>query len=474
MCVLQTNLVLRVYHPCLTIADFVRMSITPKLSMLAAALLLLLITTGTTCKEPTKPIDLPVTLEVVSVAVTDVRLKVTMNDSDTVRHYQLARDAELRNEGSFVGTDTILTDRNLAPNTSYTYRAFSLHEGQVVDSSDIVQVTTMDTNSRVYTWQVDSIGSYVSILRDVSVIADDDIWAVGMLGIGGADPVIRTHNALYWNGQEWEPVYIKYKHLSTTIADSAYGLNEVTAVHAIRSDAVWAAGSTPYFYDGETWTSYQHENSNWYKWTHSVMDIWARNDDDVYFVGLDGYAHHWDGTDFTRIDLGTDYDLVNVSGNEDRVFVVARNGQLDGSLVYEQATGQWSMLLESYYRDEDPAIGQWGGFTSVDVLEDTAYFGTSSGLLKYAYETETFELVPDSVIGIPFYTIEEVSVLAPNDIHLFNFDERYYHFNGLDWKRYDDHLDTGLRLRGADFHDNTAVMAGWLPGIGAMIIRGSR
>ncbi len=109
------------------------------------------------------------------------------------------------------------------------------------------------------------------------------------------------------------------------------------------------------------------------------------------------------------------------------------------------------------------------------MLGDTAYFGTSSGLLKYAYETRTFELVPDSVIGIPFFTIEEVAVAAPNDIHLFNFDKRYYHYNGLNWKRYDDHIDLGYRYEGGDFNANTAVMVGWLNRIGgAMIIRGTR
>jgi hypothetical protein len=397
-----------------------------------------------------------------------------MDDSTALRHVRLRRDAALVLDDTLGGMDTVFADRGLAPNTGYTYRAYSLHRGDVVDSSALVSVTTQDTTRRVFTWEVDSIGSYVSSLRDVTVIADDDIWAVGKLGGWGETPTELQYNALHWNGEEWEMVWIKFLHVSTTGTDRPYGLNDLTAVHAIRSDAVWAAGATPYFYDGEMWTSYQHENSSWDMWTHDVLDIWAQNDDDVYFVGRDGWAHHWDGTDFTLIDLGTEYDLVNMSGSENRIYIIARNGQLDGSTVYEFAWGEWRKLIESYYLDEDPAIGQWGGFTAVDVLEDTAYFGTSSGLLKYAYENETFSLVPDSVIGIPFFTIEEVGVLAPNDIHLFNFDERYYHFNGLDWKRYDDHLDTGLRLRGADFNENTAIMVGWLPGIGSMLIRGIR
>lgn len=444
--------------------------------MLAAALLLFLITTGATCKGPTKPdpVSIPIDITIEDVGVTTVRLNIAVEADSAKQHYRLTRDNALHLEGAFTGMDTTITDDGLVPAATYTYRAFSLHNGQLVDSSNVVQLTTLDTTGRVFTWEVDSIGSYVSILRDVSVIADDDIWAVGKLGGWSEDPDLLQYNALHWDGLEWEPVYIKYKHLSTTTSDSAYGLSEVTAVHAIRSDAVWAAGSTPYFYDGETWTSYQHENSNWYKWTHSTIDIWARYDDDVYFVGRDGYAHHWDGTDFTRIDLGTEYDLVNVSGSDDRVFIVANNRHLAGSSVYEHSAGLWRRLLDSYEIDEDPAIGQWGGFYSVEVFGDTAYFGTSSGLLKYAYDAETFTLVPDSVIGIPFFTIEEVGVVAPNDIHLFNFDERYYHFNGLNWKRYDDHLDSGMLIRGADFHENTAVMVGWLPGLGAMIIRGTR
>jgi len=440
--------------------------------------LVLLISLGffTSCSEPNapQPPDLPITLSVRDVGVTSARLCISMDDSTAVRHVRLRRDVTLVLDDILRGLDTIFADRGLSPNSSYSYKAYSLYLGELVDSSNVVQLTTLDTTSRIFTWEVDSIGSYVSILYDASVITDDDIWAVGRLGGWGETPEELQYNALHWNGEEWEKVWIKFLHVSTTGSDSPYALNELTTVHAIRADAVWAAGSTPYFYDGETWTSYQHENSSWDMWTHDVLDIWARNDDDVYFVGRDGYAHHWDGTDFTLLDLGTDMDLTNVSGSEDRIYVVGFNRYNGSSIVIENLQGNWRRLLEMEAEPEDPENGLWGSITSVEVWGDTAYFGAFSGLLKYAYKSETFELVPDGVIGIPYYAIEEVVVLTPGDIHLFNYDERYYQFNGLNWKRYDDHIDLGLHYRGADFNENTAVMIGWLPGIGSMLIRGTR
>ncbi len=53
-------------------------------------------------------------------------------------------------------------------------------------------------------------------------------------------------------------------------------------------------------------------------------------------------------------------------------------------------------------------------------------------------------------------------------------DDRYYYFNGRTWQRYDDHLNSGLSLKGADFHDNTAVMVGKFYMVGAAVIRGTR
>ena len=81
--------------------------------LLGYALLLCLVT----CQEPTKPIQLPVDLSVENVSVTDVRLRLTIEGGDSPHSYRLSRDGEQQLEGSYAGTDTILADHNLVPNT---------------------------------------------------------------------------------------------------------------------------------------------------------------------------------------------------------------------------------------------------------------------------------------------------------------------------------------------------------------------
>src|SRR5690606_37389250 len=99
--------------------------------------------------------------------------------------------------------DSLLYIDSLLPNKTYKLKAASIDYG--VMSSEI-SVTTLDTTSHNFTfetWTFGDIGS--SVLFDVAIISEDNIWCVGEINI--ADTSVNgytTYNAVHWNGSEWQ------------------------------------------------------------------------------------------------------------------------------------------------------------------------------------------------------------------------------------------------------------------------------
>ena len=179
--------------------------------MLKMSLLFYLIS----CTEPIEPHppDLPITLSVQDVGITSAKLYIHIDNATAKRHVQLYRDGTVVLDDRLLDVDTIFIDRGLAPNSNYSYRAFSLYRDEAVDSSLVVQLTTNNPSNRIFTWEVDSIGSYVSVLWDVAVISDDDIWICFHQKISPSGQeillVIKTHNfgSWYW-GARFQRHYI--------------------------------------------------------------------------------------------------------------------------------------------------------------------------------------------------------------------------------------------------------------------------
>ena len=69
-----------------------------------------------------------------------------------------------------------------------------------------------DTTSHSINWIIDEIGEAGSYLKDVKIISDTSIWAVGAIYLndssGNRDP--NAYNAIHWNGKEFELKRIKF------------------------------------------------------------------------------------------------------------------------------------------------------------------------------------------------------------------------------------------------------------------------
>ena len=112
------------------------------------------------CHSPTEPNNnLSLTLE--DVSCTEAWLKVT---GETGSEVILNRDNKEVQKFTLNSSPQTIYDDSLLPNKTYTYQAVQNNQ-----ASNKITVTTLDTTSSNFSWQVDTIGAQGSILYDVDV-----------------------------------------------------------------------------------------------------------------------------------------------------------------------------------------------------------------------------------------------------------------------------------------------------------------
>ncbi len=145
--------------------------------------------------EPPQQNKSSLELTLADTSCTEAWIKLTTANINLPAEVNLKRtdaDSSSKDEIFFISTaDTILYVDSLLPNTNYKYQASSIVH-QV--SSNLLNVTTMDTTSHNFTFQTWTFGGQAGscTLYDVAIIDENDIWAVGEIylldSLGQPDP----------------------------------------------------------------------------------------------------------------------------------------------------------------------------------------------------------------------------------------------------------------------------------------------
>lgn len=150
-------------------------------------------------------------------------------------------------------------------------------------------------------WKVTS-----ALLYDVTVLAPDDAWAVGLFDqqseSGGYD---RLALAEHWDGNAWTATALPE-------SDSVY----IFDVSAASPTDVWAVGyltehesqSIVEHWDGHSWT--RTSTSDGLAGSHTLHgvtalapdDVWAVGDQRAWGVHQQTFIQHWDGATWTTVD----------------------------------------------------------------------------------------------------------------------------------------------------------------------------
>ena len=413
---------------------------------LPIALTALLLLTAACSKSGTNPPEPQLTVTA-DAGVIEAWLSVTAEDAGGME-VRLTRDGAERMRFAVVAETTVV-DTGLLPSHSYTYRAELLRNDKTT-ASQALNLTTMDTTSHNFQWEVFEFPSpYGSgVLRDVAIIDENDIWAVGEIYSDSAQPWL-PFNAVHWDGQQWALMRIKtnacggvdYPPIETVFAFSA---NDVLFAHI--------DGSITRF-DGATFIN---DCSLITQLNGSARKMWGRSSNDLYVVSSNGFIAHYDGANWQRIESGTKIDLEDIWGGADgREVWVCGWGWNDPGIILKKTANGW----QTVWRSDVPV--------SPDIYRgkpNSLWFNGSREVIIAAYDIYRHSLQNSGLIrqdSLPWQNfIYRLRGSAANNIFIAGDGAMIKHYNGVSWKNFPGlwHIDN--RLYGLAVADDFVIAVG--------------
>ena len=388
----------------------------------------LLLSFGLSCHDNgTGPNTSDVQLSAEDVAVTEVWLRVQLAAGlQRPGVLTLMRNDSVISAIARPPTDTVLFDGELLPKHGYTYHA-KFYDGLHTVVSEPLPVTTMDTTSHNFTWEIDTLSDAgtSSYLRDVFIIDDTCVYAVGEIfkKDSAGQWMNPPYNLAIWNGHNWQ--------LETT-RDSGYGYGRNESIFAFDENDVWIGGSIPEHWDGFQWTFFGGSRG-YYLGGCYFYKIWGTSSTDVYFVGTDTYKArviHYDGKQFRDISPATTLPIQDIWGAWDRSIsqwlILAVAGNVMESL--DRKIFQISDLAVSSLPDSGiswPLSGVW-------FSPGRRYYVAGSGIYeKHALAEQRWTKSPATQ-----YYICAIRGNGVNDVAGAGGFGEVLHFNGISWRSF--------------------------------------
>lgn len=402
--------------------------------------------------------DLHLTAE--DVGVTDVLLRVRVTQSDEQRTLTITRDGETILSDQVSALDTIVMSNSLLPKHSYTYTATLTVKNIFATTIAGLAVTTLDTSSHDFTWQIDTLGSgHNSSIRDVAIINDTLAYAVGEMYLrdstGQFDPT--PYNVAIWNGSDWVLKRIFYND-SNIIAP-------IRGVIAFGGSDVWLAAGSVFHWDGvSSEAQFSLSRLTLSDPNATVEKLWGTSSTNIYGVGNVGTIVYHSGGVWQQMGSGTDVDLLDVAGSSDGSVVWAcgfyhsRPGtyllsitHAEWRLTYDgtsyEFTTRKDSLSSAYSTVYAPTATRLFVGTGVGVYETTSKTHGEATLL--ALGTQNFPGFPNRLRGN-----------GVNDLVLAGDYNSLAHFNGASWRYYSGSLQENRHLQSVDQKGNFIVAVG--------------
>jgi hypothetical protein len=415
-------------------------------TMSLLALILQLLLFATSCKQSTEPkLEAELKLELEDASCTEAWIKLTTTNLQLPTSVTLKQDGVVRKTINVQTQDTLLYIDSLLPNKTYKFQTFIQSYNH---SSNELTVTTMDTTSHEFTWQIWEFGTTgSSSLYDVAIIDENDIWAVGEINI--ADTSINgytTYNAVHWDGTKWE---LKRIQFYTFCGQQHTGSYPAKSVFAFGSNDVWIAmdGSQVVRWNGIS-------QSQPICTPVSINKLWGSSSEDLYAVGNNGNIAHWDGRKWTKIESGTDVDLKSVSGNNNDLFISGYSLDQSESLLLRLRNFQARTV---WYNNNINGTDPYGNIIySSKVIDNNLFLSSNRGIYR---ETIGIDNQTKYLFPIP-RRVYRITGEMSNDVYTVGTSSSINHYNGLNKREiYIDFTSTSA-LYGADSKLNTIVGVG--------------
>jgi len=400
--------------------------------------------------------ELRVGLSLEYASCKEVWLKIWFNDT-AGGEYAVNRDGNMVLTGHFNGRDTVVIDTTAVAGRTYSYICWKMVNGVPEEGSSSLVVRTMDTTSHNFTWETFRFGGEAGscILRDVAIINDTDIWAVGGIYLkdsttGKPDP--QPYNLAVWDGKSWRLKRIEFLTFCEQPYTSSY---EAQSIAAFSAQDIWiTSGSQIARWDGTSQT---------YPACIPVFvnKMWGTSDRNLYAVGYNGLIANYDGGTWHKIESGTTTDIDDIWGvaNPDgtvRVLctVTSRYHLGDYKILSIGNRGMAKDTLDSNLNSR--VYGVW--------FDSSPYTFVCGDGVNMIYNGEWHEA------NLPRFFTTRVRGNGINDVIVVGCCGMVAHWNGVSWYTYPTMPGNyeGLAVKG-----NLVVAVGWVGG-SATVLMGRR
>lgn len=387
------------------------------------------------CKSPNEPGGSAKQgrLTVEDVSCTEAWLKVEAGDMPLPTDVTITRDGSAPFKFTLSAKDTTVCDNSLLPGKNYTY--------QIEYSSGIKEsqsIRTMDTTSHDFSWQVFTIGDYNSRIRDVAIINDTLIYAVGEFykNLPNGQEEYPPYSLAKWDGHSWSLKRLYYK-------DKDYQGKEVIApitvpiscILPFKYDDIWFSSGSVFHWNGQdslielsiSRLALMDNVEN----GKSLDQIWGTGSDNIYAAGNNGTLARYDGHKWEVIESGTSltfYDIwggLNSLNSKQEVLAV-------GSIVLTHS-GRVIEKLDGLKAEEISTEGIPYNITTVWFMPDKAYYIAADCLY---YKHRLTDPIWTEITGLTKFDILGIYGQDRNDILITSGYGDILHFNGKSWKSY--------------------------------------
>jgi hypothetical protein len=405
-----------------------------------------------TCNTTDPPVDkaeLLLTLE--DVSCTEASITLTTTNLQLPATLELKQDNQTRSIINLVKPDTLLFIDSLLPNQTYKFHSVIQPSNQ---SSNELSVTTLDTTSHNFTfetWTFGDIGS--SVLYDVAVISPDNIWAVGEINI--ADTSVNgytTYNAVHWDGSEWQLKKITVNFRGFIITPTLEG------IFAFSPTEIWLASGLTIYGDGNNWIPYDVRLITGID-ELSFSKAWGSSPDNMYFVGRNGSIAHYNGSQWTRIQSGTNLNINDIWGDYNEKTGEWEILAVGGNILHGTESERVILKIKNNQVEQLNAEGTNWPLISAWFKSNRKYYVIGSGIYEKKFLSDT--LWKDNGFDITHYTTYRIRGNGLNDVILVGAFGELLHFNGVTWKSYINQtmLNTG-RFYGVNIKENIIIAVG--------------
>jgi hypothetical protein len=396
-------------------------------------------------------------LIVEDASCTEAWIKVSSNSCDEI--IITKEDTPIAQISNLCSKDTLIVIDSLLPNQSYTFQAVVSHGGNITSGSEKVTVKTLDTTSHNFTWQTFTFGDHSnSILRDVVVIDENNIYAVGTIylndSLGQPDP--NPFAIAHWNGNNWSFIRLYYK----SPLGGEFVLSNISGIHYNNSSEIWLSAGSIFFWDRIS-THAQlvfsrldlpHPNS-------TIEKIWGISNFNFWGVGHSGSIVRYDGNQWTFMESGTTVDLLDIWGSEDGTVWACGYNSEDAFTVLLRHDGiQWNKVYEGSPDNQNnnefigPTSGVWTNskFFTYVASWGKIYKQPNNNTLDIKRITQNFSDVAFSMRGTNH-----------NNIFIAGQHGLVGHFNGVTYQEITELKNEDEYLLKIDVKNNTAAAVGY-------------